>query len=461
MAVQHIKMPDIGEGIAEVELVAWRVAVGDAVAEDQIVADVMTDKATVEIPSHLSGVVVALNAQPGQVVPVGTPIIGIETGAESSAKNQAPAQSEKAVEAPENIAIQAPAAPTAAPSVAPQAVAAPSEPLKIAQKTAVSPVDTAQGTPEKVANSGRVRAAPAVRRRAAELGLDLARIPASGDQGEVTHADLDRALAGASAQGVRGGTAAGVPAPTPAVGAAAAAAPEDEVLDVVPVIGLRRKIAEKMQTAKRQIPHFSYVEEIDVTELEALRAQLNARYGDSRGRLTLLPLLIRALVLALAEHPQINARYDEASATLTRYRAVHLGLATQTPGGLMVPVIRNVQALDLWGCAAAIRATSEAARSGRAPREMLSGSTITVTSLGPLAGIAHTPVINHPEVAIVGPNRIVERLVPLDGQPVVRKMMNLSSSFDHRVVDGMDAAEFIQSVRQRLECPGLLWATGA
>ncbi|GAB4214072.1 MAG: dihydrolipoamide acetyltransferase family protein [Rhodoferax sp.] len=448
MAVQHIKMPDIGEGIAEVELVAWRVAVGDAVAEDRIVADVMTDKATVEIPSHLSGVVVALNAQPGQVVPVGTPIIGIETGADSSAKNQAPAQCDKAMEAPENVAIKTPAAPKEAPSVAPQAVVAPSEPLKIAQKATVSGVDTALSTPEKVARSGRVRAAPAVRRRAAELGLDLARIPASGDQGEVTHADLDRALAGASAQ-------------TAAVGAAASAEPEDEVLDVVPVIGLRRKIAEKMQTAKRQIPHFSYVEEIDVTELEALRAQLNARYGDSRGRLTLLPLLIRALVLALAEHPQINARYDEASATLTRYRAVHLGLATQTSGGLMVPVIRNVHTLDLWGCAAAIRATSEAARSGRAPREMLSGSTLTVTSLGPLAGIAHTPVINHPEVAIVGPNRIVERLVPLDGQPVVRKMMNLSSSFDHRVVDGMDAAEFIQSVRQRLECPGLLWAAGA
>ncbi|MFZ2814364.1 MAG: dihydrolipoamide acetyltransferase family protein, partial [Rhodoferax sp.] len=226
--------------------------------------------------------------------------------------------------------------------------------------------------------------------------------------------------------------------------------------EVIPVIGLRRKIAQKMQEAKRRIPHFTYVEEVDVTELEDLRARLNAQYGASRGKLTLLPFLIRAMVLAVREHPEVNARYDDEAAAVTRFAAVHLGLATQTSGGLMVPVIRHAEALDLWACAAEILRLAEAARNGKATREELGGSTLTVTSLGPLAGIAHTPVINHPEVAIVGPNRIVERPMIRGGRVVARKMMNVSSSFDHRVVDGMNAAEFIQRIRAYLECPGTL-----
>jgi 2-oxoisovalerate dehydrogenase E2 component (dihydrolipoyl transacylase) len=227
--------------------------------------------------------------------------------------------------------------------------------------------------------------------------------------------------------------------------------------ETLPVIGLRRKIAQKMQEAKRRIPHFTYVEEIDVTELETLRARLNAEFGKTRGRLTLLPFLIRALVLAVREHPEVNARYDDDAAIITRYAAVHLGLATQTDAGLMVPVIHHAETLDLWACAAEITRLAEAARSGKATREELGGSTITITSLGPLSGVSHTPVINHPEVAIVGPNRIIEKPVILGGQVVARKMMNVSSSFDHRVVDGMNAAEFIQRLRGFLECPATLW----
>jgi len=428
MSIQNIKMPDIGEGIAEVELVAWRVAVGETVAEDQIVADVMTDKATVEIPSHVAGTVVSLDAAVGQVVPVGTPIIHIETGAAQTQQapeaivSEAPKNPPAVVSPATTVAVAAPLAPTSAPT------AAASAPTRV--------TDLPQG-------DARVAAAPAVRLRAQALGIDLSTVAASGHAGQVTHADLDRYLSGS-------------PQPA-AVNAPAQVFPADESTQTLPVIGLRRKIAQKMQDAKRRIPHFTYVEEVDVTELEDLRAQLNAEHGKTRGRVTLLPLLIRALVLALRDHPEINARYDDDAAVVTRYTAVHLGLATQTDGGLMVPVIRHAQTLDLWACAAEISRLADAARTGRAAREELSGSTITVTSLGPLAGIAHTPVINHPEVAIVGPNRIVERAVVRSGRVEVRKMMNISSSFDHRVVDGMNAAQFIQQLRALLECPAKLF----
>jgi 2-oxoisovalerate dehydrogenase E2 component (dihydrolipoyl transacylase) len=288
-------------------------------------------------------------------------------------------------------------------------------------------------------------AAPAVRRRAWELGIELSRVKGTGPAGRITQADLD---AHAQHGGASPGKAAGDPRYA-----------QGTAEEAIPVIGLRRKIAQKMQEAKRRIPHFTYVEEIDVTELEDLRARLNAQYGASRGKLTLLPFLIRAIVLAVREHPEVNARYDDEAAVVTRFAAVHLGLATQTPGGLMVPVIRHAETLDLWACAAEILRLAEAARNGKATREELSGSTITVTSLGPLAGIAHTPVINHPEVAIIGPNRIVERPMIRGGLVVARKMMNVSSSFDHRVVDGMNAAEFIQQIRGYLECPGTLLVT--
>jgi 2-oxoisovalerate dehydrogenase E2 component (dihydrolipoyl transacylase) len=290
----------------------------------------------------------------------------------------------------------------------------------------------------------RAIASPAVRRSAWELGVDLAQVTATGAAGRVTHAYVLAARAtkhttSDSVSGIADGRYKPLDAQTSS-----------------PVIGLRRKIAQKMQEAKRRIPHFTYVEEIDVTELEELRARLNAQYGASRGRLTLLPFLIRAMVLALRAHPEVNARYDDDAGVLTRFAGVHLGLATQTDGGLMVPVIRHAETLDLWAAAAAVLRTSEKARSGHATREDLSGSTITLTSLGALGGIVSTPVINHPEVAIVGTNRIVERPMIKGGLVVARKMMNLSSSFDHRVVDGMNAAQFIQRIRGYLECPGTL-----
>jgi 2-oxoisovalerate dehydrogenase E2 component (dihydrolipoyl transacylase) len=420
MTIQSIKMPDIGEGIAEVELVAWHVQVGDTVAEDQILADVMTDKATVEIPSHVAGVVLSLDAAVGQVVPVGTEIIHIEVV--GSINHELPR-----LEAPNAV----PAFRTSVGSTSVDHGG-----LKPAlQDSKAAP------TPSGL----KPIAAPAVRHRAWELGIDLASVKGTGPAGRITQADLD---AHAQHGGASPGKAAGDPRYA-----------QGTAEEAIPVIGLRRKIAQKMQEAKRRIPHFTYVEEIDVTELEDLRARLNAQYGASRGKLTLLPFLIRAIVLAVREHPEVNARYDDEAAVVTRFAAVHLGLATQTPGGLMVPVIRHAETLDLWACAAEILRLAEAARNGKATREELSGSTITVTSLGPLAGIAHTPVINHPEVAIIGPNRIVERPMIRGGLVVARKMMNVSSSFDHRVVDGMNAAEFIQQIRGYLECPGTLLVT--
>jgi len=286
-----------------------------------------------------------------------------------------------------------------------------------------------------------------VRKRAWDLGIELQYVSGSGPAGRITHADLDGHLSGARNHGGAYGGNHGV----------------DERYaelhgeEAVPVIGLRRKIAEKMQQAKRQIPHFTYVEEIDVTELETLRAQLNARYGAERGKLTLLPLLMRAVVLAVRRFPEVNARYDDSAGVVTRYQPVHLGIATQTDAGLMVPVVRNAEARDPWASADEIVRLAEAARTGKAARDELSGSTITITSLGPLGGIVHTPVINHPEVAIVGVNKIVERPVVRNGGMVARKMMNLSSSFDHRVIDGMVAAEFIQAIRGYLECPATLF----
>jgi 2-oxoisovalerate dehydrogenase E2 component (dihydrolipoyl transacylase) len=432
MTTQTIKMPDIGEGIAEVELVAWHVQVGDTVSEDQILADVMTDKATVEIPSHVAGVVLSLDAAVGQVVAVGTEIIHIEvagSGQQAVAPLAAPAT--------------APAAVSPAPPVAkPAPVSAPPSPVR---PESVRPelVDGVEGHPHPP--ESKPIAAPAVRHRAWELGIDLGSVKGTGPAGRITQTDLD-----AHAQHS---------------GASQGKAPSDQryaqrtAEEVIPVIGLRRKIAQKMQEAKRRIPHFTYVEEIDVTELEDLRARLNTQYGATRGRLTLLPFLMRAMVLALRDHPEVNARYDDDANQLTRFAAVHLGLATQTAGGLMVPVIRHTETLDLWASAAAVLRVSEAARNGKAAREDLSGSTITLTSLGALGGIVSTPVINHPEVAIVGTNRIVERPMIKGGLVVARKMMNLSSSFDHRVVDGMHAAEFIQQLRGFLECPGTLLMT--
>jgi len=429
MAIQTIKMPDIGEGIAEVELVAWHIKVGDVVAEDQILADVMTDKATVEIPSHVAGTVVSLNAAVGEVVAVGTEIIHIEVS------NDALALVDKAQAAIKDEAIK---------EEVTKAVAAPAPALP--SKATRSPQTTATVKMSALSEHHHPIAAPAVRRRAWELGVDLNLVSATGPAGRITLADLERYGATSNADQLANREAA-----TPDQRYAQQSAEE-----VIPVIGLRRKIAQKMQEAKRHIPHFTYVEEIDVTELEELRARLNAQFAATRGRLTLLPFLMRAIVLAVRDHPEVNARFDDEANQLTRFAAVHLGLATQTAGGLMVPVIRHAESLDLWASAAAVLRVSEAARGAKAARDELSGSTITLTSLGALGGIVSTPVINHPEVAIVGTNRMVERPMMKTGQVVARKMMNLSSSFDHRVVDGMNAAEFIQQIRGYLECPGTL-----
>ena len=433
MGIHIIKMPDIGEGIAEVELVAWHVQVGDMVKEDQTLADVMTDKATVEIPSSVSGKVLALGGAVGQVMAVGSEVIRIEVEGAGNLKDAdaeqkvPPAPVKPAQVATEKIATAAPTAPAT-----PARAAAPA--LNRAAPAAAPNQRTAGDKP---------LASPAVRRRAWDLGVDLQYVPGSGPAGRISHQDLDAFVA----RGARGAAAVG----------ADLRYQERSDEEAVPVIGLRRKIAHKMQEAKRRIPHFTYVEEVDMTELEALRQRLNALHGKARGKLTVIPFLARAMVLALRDFPHLNARYDDEADVLTKYGAVHLGIAAQTDGGLMVPVLRHAETKDLWTCAVEVARLAEAARTGKAARDELTGSTITITSLGALGGIVSTPVINRPEVAIVGVNRMVERPMVRGGAVVLRQMMNLSSSFDHRVVDGMHAAEFIQKVRGYLECPATLF----
>ncbi len=418
MGIHVIKMPDIGEGIAEVELAEWHVKVGDVVAEDQPLADVMTDKATVEIPSSAAGKVLALGGGVGQVLAVGAELIRIEV---DGAGNQKTAHG------------VTPAKPAAAPAVAASVVAA----------VAKMPAGPARQQPVAAAGSNKPLASPAVRKRALEAGVDLGAVAGSGPEGRITQDDIDAMLAGKTS-----------PVPAQAAGAGYARRDHEEV---IPVIGLRRKIAQKMQESKQHIPHFTYVEEVDVTELEALRARLNAQWGATRGKLTLLPFIMRALVKAAHEFPQINARYDDTAGAVTRYGAVHLGIATQTEAGLMVPVVRHAETRDLWASANEVARLAAAARGGKATRDELTGSTITITSLGALGGIASTPVINYPEVAIIGVNRIVERPMFQGAAVVPRKLMNLSSAFDHRVVDGMHAAEFVQAMRGFLECPATLF----
>ncbi|KVD96269.1 branched-chain alpha-keto acid dehydrogenase subunit E2 [Burkholderia stagnalis] len=432
MGIHVIKMPDIGEGIAEVELVAWHVEIGQTIKEDQPLADVMTDKAAVEIPSPVTGKVLALGGKLGEMMAVGSELIRLEVEGDGNLKPGADVR-EAAVAA--EVAVAAPAA--AAPAVSSSDAEHPGS------RAPAEPRREAHAAPPRaaLAPGERPLASPAVRQRAWDMGIELRYVRGTGDAGRILHSDLDayaRTGGRTSAQTARG---------------------YDERTDEteVPVIGLRRAIARKMQEAKRRIPHFSYVEEIDVTELEALRAELNRRYGDARGRLTLLPLLIRAMVIALRDFPQINARFDDEAGVVTRSGAVHMGVATQTDAGLTVPVLRHAEARDVWSISAEIARLADAVRANRAQRDELTGSTITISSLGPLGGIVSTPVINHPEVGIVGVNRIVERPMFRDGAVVARKLMNLSSSFDHRVVDGMDAAEFIQAVRALLERPALLF----
>ncbi|WP_223435898.1 MULTISPECIES: dihydrolipoamide acetyltransferase family protein [unclassified Pseudomonas] len=421
MGTHVIKMPDIGEGIAEVELSVWHVKVGDMVVEDQVLADVMTDKAMVDIPSPVHGKVIALGGVPGEVMAVGSILISIEVEGAGNVKESAQPAVAAAKEAPAPK-VEAVVATKPAPAAAPRAA-------------------VCQGPMVAREADERPLASPAVRKHALDLGIQLRLVRGTGPAGRVLHEDLDAYLA----QGQSNATTA----------TAAYAQRNDE--EQIPVIGMRRKIAQRMQDATQRAAHFSYVEEIDVTAVEELRAHLNEKHGATRGKLTLLPFLVRALVVALRDFPQINARYDDEAQVITRLGAVHVGIATQADIGLMVPVVRHAEARSLWDNAAEISRLANAARNGKASRDELSGSSITLTSLGALGGIVSTPVLNLPEVAIVGVNKIVERPMVFKGQIVIRKMMNLSSSFDHRVVDGMDAAQFIQAVRGLLEQPATLF----
>jgi 2-oxoisovalerate dehydrogenase E2 component (dihydrolipoyl transacylase) len=414
-------MPDIGEGIAEVELSQWHVKVGDLVVEDQVLADVMTDKAMVDIPSPVHGKVIALGGQPGEVMAVGSVLISIEVEGAGNLKESA-----------------APAPVKEAPVVAKVEAVVESKPAPAAPR----PAAVCQGPMVAREADERPLASPAVRKHALDLGIQLRLVRGSGPAGRVLHEDLEAYLA-------QGQSNASAPV------AAAYAQRNDE--EQIQVIGMRRKIAQRMQDATQRAAHFSYVEEVDVTAIEELRAHLNEKHGASRGKLTLLPFLVRALVVALRDFPQMNARYDDEAQVITRLGAVHVGVATQSDVGLMVPVVRHAEARSLWDSATEISRLANAARNGKASRDELSGSTITLTSLGALGGIVSTPVLNLPEVAIVGVNKIVERPMVVKGQVVIRKMMNLSSSFDHRVVDGMDAALFIQAIRGLIEQPATLF----
>jgi 2-oxoisovalerate dehydrogenase E2 component (dihydrolipoyl transacylase) len=421
------RLPDIGEGIAEAEIVAWHVKPGDRVEEDGRLADMMTDKATVEMESPVAGTVVELAGEVGDRVPIGAPLAVIEVEGEAGASEPAGETLTQTFSRGEREERRKPAV----------------------EARSKRPSPPGRGLGEGAAKPGaKVLAAPAVRARAKALDIDLSAV-APGPTGRIGHAELDAFL------NARAPVKAAEPAPEKP-------APVENLPgagEQIRVIGLRRRIAEKMAESKRHIPHFSYVEECDVTALEDLRAELNGMHPD-RPRLTLLPLLIAAICRALPQFSMINARYDDAAGVITRYNSVHLGIATQTEAGLMVPVVREAQGLSLWQLSAEIARLAAAARDGSAKPEELTGSTLTITSLGPLGGIASTPVINRPEVAIVGPNKISERPVfAADGVTIERrKLMNLSISCDHRVVDGYDAASFVQAVKRLIEAPLILLA---
>jgi 2-oxoisovalerate dehydrogenase E2 component (dihydrolipoyl transacylase) len=418
MPIFTFNLPDIGEGIAEAEIVAWHVKVGDRISEDQPLADMMTDKATVEMESPVAGIVTKVAGEAGDVIAIGSMLVEIETATDVSQ-----------VESP--VQVEAVAAVEDELPHAPEPVAA--EPAVVQERPAAAPAQS-----PSMSVDHKITASPAVRQRAKELGVELTDVKAAG--GHVRHADLDAFLAYGSGQGYR---------------ASHISARRDD--EIVKVIGMRRRIADNMAASKRHIPHFTYVEEIDVTAIEAMRADLNANRG-ARPKLTMLPLLIVAICKTIPQFPMINARYDDENGVVTRHGAVHLGMATQTDAGLMVPVIRDAQDRSIWQLATEIARLADAARNGSAKSEELSGSTLTVTSLGPLGGIVTTPVINRPEVAIIGPNKIVERPMFVGDTIEARKLMSLSISCDHRVVDGWDAANYVQALKKLMETPVLLFA---
>ena len=391
------KLPDVGEGVAEAEIVKWHAAVGDEIRDEQPLVDIMTDKATVEIVSPVTGRILSRNGEEGSKLAVGSEFVVFEI---------AGGETELQVETPKPAPRESPTIPVSAAA--------------------------------KSKAAGKTLASPSVRDRATALSIELSTVAGSGPGGRILHGDLDSLLLSRQAT---------MPPSTKVTLGA-----KEEGVEDIKIFGLRRRIAERMLDAKRRIPHFAYVEEVDVTKLEALRAELNAA-GDKQGHLTVLAFLIRALVKAIADHPGVNAHFDDVEGVIRRFTSVHAGIATQTERGLLVPVIHNAENMDLWQIAAEIARLSQAARSGKSSREELTGSTITVTSLGALGGIAATPIINPPEVAVIGVNRIAERPVVQGGAIVIRKMMNLSSSFDHRIVDGFDAAALIKAVKDGLEAP--------
>lgn len=460
MSLYSFRLPDIGEGIAEAEIVTWHVAVGDRISEDSPLADMMTDKATVEMESPVTGVVVELAGEVGDLVPIGSTlaVIRVDGGDDSDDSGDAALSGDAAVPTAqaqrEPVKVDAATADAAPTEIAEAEMMAetPAKPVMDEKAKAVevhsrdvAQVSDADIAPAAMDKQRKALASPAVRARAKDLGVDLSQVKAEGDR--IRHSDLDAYLRYGSNQGYH--------APAPA-------APRAD--QPIKVIGLRRKIAENMAASKRAIPHFTYVEEIDVTALEAMRADLNEVRGE-RPKLTMLPLLIAAICRTIPEFPMINARYDDEAGVVTRHGAVHLGMATQTDGGLMVPVIRDAQAQNIWQLASEIRRLADAARTGKAKPQELSGSTLTITSLGPLGGVATTPVINRPEVAIIGPNKILERpifVTNAQGVEEIRKakLMNLSISCDHRVVDGWDAASFVQALKNLLEKPVSLLMQG-
>lgn len=421
MAEHVIKMPDVGEGVAEAELVEWNVKVGDLVREDTVLAAVMTDKATVEIPSPVEGKVSWLGGEIGEIIAVGSVILKIEVPGDGPTTDDVPS---------EPVSVPAPVAKTETP---PEPAKAPAPAPK---KPAVPAPSLGGGAPRPAGE--KPLASPAVRLRAKEAGVDLRQVSGTGPAHRITHDDLDQFIARGTqpvAAGLR----------------------PDMTLEEIKIVGMRRKIAEKMALAKSRIPHITYIEEVDVTALEELRVKLNAEKRADRPKLTLLPFLMRAMVKAIAEQPQINALFDDDAGIIHRHGGVHIGIAAQTSAGLVVPVVRHAEARDLWACGVEVNRLAEAAKAGTATREELSGSTITITSLGAMGGVATTPVINYPEVAIIGVNKMMIRPVWDGTQFIPAKMMNLSSSFDHRVIDGWDAAVFIQRIKTLLETPALIF----
>jgi 2-oxoisovalerate dehydrogenase E2 component (dihydrolipoyl transacylase) len=431
MAKYSYNLPDIGEGVVEAEIVAWHVKVGDVVEEDAPIADMMTDKATVEMESPVSGIITKLAGEEGDIVNIGSMLVELEvdgdvTEDQDNGEDEAVAKADGS--AVSNQAADKKAEPLTAAQTAPKKITPPAD---ITVETAPP---AAQSVKPDSDNGAKILASPVVRKRARELGINLDRVKPQAD-GRIRHADLDAYLS-------YGG------------GAAHGGRRDDEDIKV---IGMRKRIAQNMAESKRNIPHFTYVEEINVTKLEAMRGEMNGNRGD-RPKLTVLPLLITAICRTLRNYPMLNARYDDDAGIVTRSGAVHLGIATQTDAGLMVPVLRGAENMSVWDMAHEIARLSDAARSGKARSDELSGSTLTLTSLGPLGGITTTPVINRPEVAIIGPNKIVERPIVDNGQIAIAKMMNLSISCDHRVVDGYEAASFVQDLKRKIETPVFIFA---